>query len=196
MKGGLSVLQKLIPGTTLEYTEKGSMFSLLLPLIQATDGLSLGQVCSITGLEPSTIQNWIRRGYVARPVNKKYRERQLARILLISSLRDGMQIDKIGELMGMVNGSANDESDDIIPEEMLYDYFCNIVTDYFDEAPTPEGVPELVRRSLVSYTSKNKNDIKRLSDAMTVMVYAYIASVYKNKADIKISEMEVEELEK
>lgn len=188
-------MQKLIPGTTLEYTEEGSMFSMLLPIIQAGDGLTLSQVCSITGLEASTIQNWVKRRYVARPVKKKYRERQLARILLISALRDCMQIDKIGALMEMINGNADDESDDIIPEEKLYDYFCSIITEYFEQKPSLEDVPDLVKRSLLTYTSKNKNDIKRLSDAMTVMVYAYIAAVYKNKADTILSEMEVDKLE-
>ena len=52
-----------------------------LPLIRATDGLTLSQVCTLSGLEPSTIQNWIKRGYVPHPVGKKYRERHLARIL-------------------------------------------------------------------------------------------------------------------
>ena len=80
----MTVMQKLIPGTSLEYKGEGSMFSMLLPIIRAGDGLTLSQVCSITGLEPSTIQNWVKRGYVARPVKKKYRERQLARILMIS----------------------------------------------------------------------------------------------------------------
>ena len=188
-------MQKLIPGTTLESSGQGSMFSMLLPIIQAGDGLTLSQVCSITGLEASTIQNWVKRRYVARPVNKKYRERQLARILMISALRDCMQIEKIGELMEMINGNADDESDDIIPEEKLYDYFCSIVTEYFEKTPPFEEIPNLVRRSLVSYTSKNKNDIQLLSDAMTVMVYAYIAAVYKNKADTILNEMEVDKLE-
>ncbi len=189
-------MQKLIPGTLLEYTERGSMFSLLLPIIQAADGLALGQVCKITGLEPSTIQNWVKRGYVARPVKKKYHERQLARILLISALRDCMQIDRIGELMKMVNGSADDESDDIISEDKLYDYFCDIITQCYEKQPTIEEIPQLVKNELANYTSKNKKDIKTLSDAMTVMIYAYTASVYKAKADSKFSEMEVEANEK
>ncbi len=91
-------MQTIVPGTSMPY-EEGGMFALFRPMIRATDGLTLRQVCSLTGLEPSTIQNWIKRGYVAHPVEKKYRERQLARILLISALRDCMKIDSIGALI-------------------------------------------------------------------------------------------------
>ena len=111
-----------IPGTNLTFMPNDDgMFSRFEPLIKATDGLTLGQVCAITGLETSTIQNWVKREFVARPVKKKYHERQLARILLISSLREAMKIDSIGELMKMVNGNTDDESDDIISEEKMYD---------------------------------------------------------------------------
>lgn len=189
-------MERLIPGTTLKYKEEKSVFSTLRPLIRAADGLTLSQVCAITGLEGSTIQNWVKRGYVARPINKKYRERQLARIILISALRDSMQIDKIGLLMKMVNGSAEDESDDIIPEDRLYDYFCEIIMEYFEKGPSLSEVQSHVKLTLKEYVSKSENDTKRLSDALTVMAYAYIASVYKNEADIKFSEMEAEENEK
>ena len=99
-------MQAFIPGTTLPYDGDKGMFSKIRPLIRATDGLTLSQVCSITGLEGSTIQNWVKRGFVSRPEQKKYRERQLARILLISSLRDCMPLDRIGTLMALVNGDA------------------------------------------------------------------------------------------
>ena len=78
---------KIVPGTVMPYTEvKEGMFSLFRPMIAAADGLTLGQVCAITGLEYSTVQNWVKRGFVDHPVKKKYYERQLARILIISSL--------------------------------------------------------------------------------------------------------------
>ena len=33
-----------VPGTVMPYSEAGGMFSIFRPLIQATDGLTLGQV--------------------------------------------------------------------------------------------------------------------------------------------------------
>ena len=83
-------MQQKVPGTSIPF-DGNSLFEKYRPLIEAADGLTLSQVCNLTGLEPSTIQNWVKRHFVSRPVAKKYRERQLARILLISSLRDCMK---------------------------------------------------------------------------------------------------------
>ena len=74
-----------ILGTTMPYTDDGAgAFSMILPLIAAAGGFTLSQVKAITGLEGSTIQNWVKRGWVSNPKGKKYDERQLPRILLIS----------------------------------------------------------------------------------------------------------------
>ncbi len=181
--------QKLIPGTALPYSDAGGTFNMFKPLIKATDGLTLSQVCAVTGLEASTVQNWVKRKFVARPINKKYHERQLARILLISSLRECMKIENIGELMSMVNGDANDESDDIISEDKLYDYFCEIIGHTNDVAPSDSEIESLIENVIKDYKPPHKNDKLRLKDALTVMVYAYTAAEYKKRADLKLNQM-------
>ena len=120
-------MEKKIPGTNIAYTDTEDAFSVFRPMIEITGGLSLNQVCTITGLQSSTIQNWVKRSFVPHPVNKKYYERHLSRILLISALRDRMNIEEIGELMVLINGDTDDESDDIISEARLYDCFCRVV---------------------------------------------------------------------
>ena len=172
-----------IPGTNIPMHDTSSMFEKFVPLIKATNGLTLSQVCAITELEPSTIQNWVKRGFVARPVGKKYHERQLARILLISALRDAMKIDSIGELMALVNGSANDESDDIIPEDKMYDYFCAAITQTPERIPALEEIPRLVKQTLKDYAPPHPGAAERLADALEVMVYAYCCTRYKREAD-------------
>ena len=178
-----------IPGTTLSYSTQGGMFAMFIPLIKATDGLTLSQVCAITGLEASTIQNWVKRGFVAHPVQKKYHERQLARILLISSLRDSMRLESIGELMALINGSADDESDDIISEERLYDYFCEIIGRCNISALSVDEIPSLVEEVVSDYTSTAENAGERLKSALTVMVYAHTAAQFKQRAEKLFKEM-------
>lgn len=172
-----------IPGTNIPMHDTSSMFEKFVPLIKATNGLTLSQVCAITELEPSTIQNWVKRGFVARPVGKKYHERQLARILLISALRDAMKIDSIGELMALVNGSANDESDDIISEDKMYDYFCAAITKTPERIPALEEIPHLVKQTLGDYAPPRPDAAERLAHALEVMVYAYCCTRYKCEAD-------------
>lgn len=182
-------MSQMIPGTTIPLSQNSGMFEMFVPLIKATDGLTLSQVCAITNLEQSTIQNWVKRGFVARPVNKKYHERQLARILLISSLRDAMKIDSIGELMGLVNGSANDERDDIISEDRMYDYFCEAVAKTSNTLPHIEEIPSLVSQVTKDYKEPHSGAVKRLREALCVMVYAYTSAKYKQKADELFCEM-------
>ncbi len=152
------------------------------PLINAADGLTLGQICSLTELEPSTIQNWIKRGFVPHPVRKKYHRRHLARILLIAQLRESMQIDRVGELLCFVNGDADDESDDLIPEEDLYDIFHHIALELERRKPAPDDVEELVnsiaREELLGFEGKDK-----ILNALNIMAYTHIANLYKRKAD-------------
>lgn len=152
-----------------------------LPLIRATDGLTLSQVCTLSGLEPSTIQNWIKRGYVPHPVGKKYRERHLARILLIAELRESMQIDRVGGLLSYINGDADDESDDIIAEEALYDLFCDIAQELCEKPASPDQIGQRVAVFLNG--SVKTTDSAKLVTALTVMAYTYMANQYKHGAD-------------
>ena len=77
-------MEKKIPGTSITYTEqvKDAAYSVISPIIEATGGISLSQLSKITGLEASTIQNWIKRGWVSSTKGKKYFDKQVTRILL------------------------------------------------------------------------------------------------------------------
>ena len=162
-------MQTIVPGTSMPY-EEGGMFALFRPMIRATDGLTLRQVCSLTGLEP------------------KYRERQLARILLISALRDCMKIDSIGALLATVNGNADDTGDDIISEEQLYDYLCAIIGRASGELSV-EVIPSAVAAVTKDYVPTDDTALSRLNEALTVMVYAYTAGIYKQEADKRLQKI-------
>ena len=154
------------------------------PLIQATDGLTLSQICLLSKLEPSTIQNWIKRGFVPHPVKKKYYERHLARILLIAELRDSMQIDRIGELLRCINGDTDDESDDIITEERLYDVFREIAVALEDDLTYTHRIDELIRQKADPMLSDIPAGAKKkITDALRIMAYACSAGLYKKTAD-------------
>ncbi len=178
------MLDQYMPGTNIPFSS-GNNSDIIETMIRMTNGLSLGQVCTITGLETSTIQNWVKRGYVSRPVRKKYFERQMWRILLISSLRDCMKIEEIGELMGLINGSVEDESDDIISEATLYDFFCLSIKEMDTQMLSPEAIDKTIEDVLKDFDSPNKN---KLHLAIRVMVYAYISGRCINliKKDLEV----------
>lgn len=183
--------QTNIPGTNLPDTRGNrSAFSMIEPLLAATGGLSLSQVSAVTGLEGSTIQNWVKRGWVSKPVHKKYNEIQLARILIISALRDCMQIEQIARLMSYINGEVEDRADDIIRESQMYDYLCEVVRRMApEEGVSLERTRRLVQEQTVDYKGPTADSRLRLERALTVMALACQAGRIKNLAEELLHEL-------
>ena len=102
-----------LPGTVLSVdadrpqAAEGVFSSLFL-----AGGLVLSQVTQVTGLEPYIIQNWVRRGFLAPPKQRKYTRRQLSRILMINALKSTLSIEQICKLLSYINGALDDEGDD------------------------------------------------------------------------------------
>ncbi|MBQ6217039.1 MAG: DUF1836 domain-containing protein [Erysipelotrichaceae bacterium] len=183
---------KIIPGTNIAYGDNKDAFSVLRPMIQITGGLSLGQICRITNLQSSTIQNWVKRGFVPRPEHKKYYERHLSRILLISALRDCMNIEDIGELMVLINGDTDDEGDDIISETALYDVFCEAVRELDEISLNMQEIEHCIDE-LVLHEDRNAKE--RLSMALKVMVYAYLCGKCLKQIQLNLSRLRGEQNE-
>jgi len=171
-----------IPGTVLVKDEeiKDIFVDALVPLMKITGGLMLSQICEITGLETATIQNWVKRGFVRSPEAKKYSKEQVARILIINSLRDTMQIDKIATLLSYLNGNLLDTSDDIITDSELYMYFCKVVFELEElKISQRKIVFQCIQRNLEDYTGEGK---EKLEKALLVMALTYQATMLKKKA--------------
>lgn len=172
-------MERTIPGTNMAYSDDDA-FSAFKSMIEVTGGLSLSQVCTITSLQTSTIQNWVKRGYTPRPINKKYYERHLARILLINCLRDSINIEQIDELMKSINGNVNDESDDIISESKLYDYFSKAVRQLDTTSISDQHIEKIVTQIL---KDEDTQIFEKLKYSLKFMVYAYITGKCLKKVE-------------
>lgn len=179
-------MDRSVPGTTIKFTPQAreSAFSLISPILEATGGLTLSQLSKLTGLEGSTIQNWIKRGWVSSTKEKKYSRQQILRILLINMLRGTMKLDDIAKLMVYVNGDVEDTSDDIIEEQTLYDILCRIIFTAEDVgAFDPESVRKLIDTELSLSAHSVRADIEKLKLAMFVMIMAYRSSFLKQQME-------------
>lgn len=171
-----------IPGTTLKRTEETeeTMLNALIPFLNMTGGLMLSQLCELTGLESAAIQNWVKRGFVSSPVSKRYSKEQVARILLINSLRDAMKLDNIAKLLSYINGNLLSSEDDIITDSELYGHFCRVVFNLEKiETINDEAIVSNVDKTLGNYTGQGK---EKLKTALIIMVLMYESAVVKNKA--------------
>ena len=168
-------MNRLIPGTTMKFSEQAreSAFSLISPVLEATGGLTLSQLSKLTGLEGTTLKNWIKRGWVSATKGKKYSEKQILRILLINMLRKAMKLEDIANLMRYINGDVEDTSDDIVEEVLLYDMLCRIIFTAEDEgAFDSDHIKSLVAREVAENTKEIADDDK-MKKAMFVMVMGY-----------------------
>jgi len=182
---------KFFPGTTLPFDSKfcENSFFIISSLCAATGGITLSQLTEMTGLEGTTIQNWVKRGWVSKTIGKKYNERQIARILIISILRDSIQLEQIAKLMSYVNGSVDDMTDDIIDEGELYNRLCTIIFSLDENKLSGESVKSAIRQHLADYKGPLPDSKERLFSALRVMVTAYIAAMIKRKSERLCNEL-------
>lgn len=190
-KGGLNIMNSNVPGTVLPLTDwakdrvrQGQAFDALIsPILSATGGVTLSQLARFTGLEGSTIQNWIKRGWVASNKNKKYTEKQVARILLINVLRAAMKLEDIVSLMTYINGEVEDESDDILHDKDLFDLLCSAVLRLDDtEGIRIDGENVMkISDSMIpqEFTGEGR---EKLQKALAIMLLAYRSSILKREA--------------
>ncbi|MGE4548787.1 MAG: DUF1836 domain-containing protein [Intestinibacillus sp.] len=174
-------MPEYIPGTTLSYPAGAeNAFDVILPLVAATGGLSLSQICSITGLEGSTIQNWVKRRWVSKPIDKKYGTTHLPRILLISALRDNLQIEQIVQLIAFVTQSGSAGQTDALFEEItLYDCLCATVRGLSE----PDAELLQVRVRALARARCSDGDLqRRLEQALFPMSLLYLAGTIRHHA--------------
>lgn len=183
---------KNIPGTVLEWNEglSKNAFAVLSPVLSVTKGLTLSQLKELTGLEGTTIQNWVKRGWVASPSGKRYDEQQIVRIILINMLRNAMQLEKIIALMSYINGEVNDRSDDIIPDRELFNLMCSIISQVSEKNTTDKKqITEIIEAELQDYTGPNADSKQKLEGAVLCMALGFIASEIKKESEAEFSKL-------
>ncbi len=170
----------LVPGTVLKKSDFGNISGLefLNNIFFVSNGVMLSQLRDITGVDGSTLQNWVKRGWIGNTVNKKYSKDQLARIIIINMMRQSMLLERIDFILHYINGTIDDKSDDIIPESELYGYICNIYEN-FSKSSTFDG--HSLRKYIREETAKNYKEPvegakERLDRALEIIIIAYFSS--------------------
>ena len=165
-----------IPGTVLQIEKENAdgveeMFSSMF----LAGGMVLSQVASITGLEPYAIQNWVKRGFLSPPVNKRYSMEQLCRILIINMLKGALPLEKICNLLSYINGDLTDESDDIIDDTVLYFMFVKLAA-RARHIGGNQGWDDALVEATANYVEPYPGARDRVIKVLRVMLMAWIAS--------------------
>lgn len=177
---------KKLPGTTIEL-EVGTWSAAdeVLKSLFLSGGLMLSQVARLSGLAPYDVQNWVRRGFLPPPRNKLYSRRQLSRIFIINTLRGSLQIDRICQLLGYINGHLDDESDDSIDDTALYLYLIALC-----EAAELGREPNTAEL-LSDYDEPYEGARERVEKVLEIMLMAYRAADLKARAEDMILDLDI-----
>jgi hypothetical protein len=177
--------ERFLPGTAITYADSGGEkgFSKIEMLIAATGGLSLSQVCAVTGLEGSTIQNWVKRGWVANPKGKKYGDSHIARILIINALKECIKLEHISILMAYVNNASTGSSGETVKESDLFNFLC----DALEMDLSKGGVEAVVETVIKDY--EGLPIYEKIRKALAVMIYACVCTDVKRRTEMMMSEI-------
>lgn len=188
----LIVDDSMIPGTILKKSAMGNTTGLdfLQKIFYITDGIMMSQIRSISGIDTSTLQNWVKRNWVANAKLKKYDIDQVAHILIINMLRSCMQLDRIAFLIRYINGNVDSHGDDIIRDSILYDYICRIIDRLTESDTVPEqSIKRYIAEVTADYDEKISGARKRLERALEIIIIAYYASLMKQRSDALLEEL-------
>ena len=182
----------------MEWTLPGTVLSVDADRPQAAEevfsslflagGLVLSQVTQVTGLEPYIIQNWVKRGFLAPPQNKRYSLRQLCRILNINMLKGVLPMEQICGMLGYINGQLDDESDDLIDDSALYFMFVRLAA-RAKELDRNGAWLTAIDQVLEDYQEPAPGAKTRIARVLRIMLIAFIAARMKNEAEMLLNQL-------
>ena len=182
-------MQWNIPGTTLNLPqEEVSHIEEQFRAMFLAGGMVLSQVASVTGLEPYTVQNWVKRGFLSNPVGKRYSLEQLCRIININMLKSALPMEKICSMLAYVNGQLDDDSDDLIRDSTLYFLFVKAAV-YHRQMNGPAGRDTYLNQVLADYVEPTPGARDRVEKVVRIMLTAWAASLLRQTAEKMVEEL-------
>ncbi len=182
-------MQWILPGTTLHiHREDACRAPGLFESMFMAGGMVLSQISSITGLESYTVQNWVKRGLLTPPVNKRYNCNQLCRIININMLKSILPMERIVGLLGYVNGRLDDTADDIIDDSQLYFLFVKLAANA-RKLDDPEALEQALAEGLADYAEPVPGAKERIEKALRIMLTAWVAAKIRARAEKMLEEL-------
>lgn len=183
-------MEWMIPGTVLTARrDRPDLAEEQLRAMFLTGGLVRSQVAAATGLEAHAVQNWVKRGFLPPPVNKRYTCRQFCRILIINMLKSALPMEKICGLLSYINGHLDDESDDSIDDSQLYFAFLRVAAEYQGLMMDRERLAQCIHESLADYREPVPGARERVERVLHIMLTAWASSQLQREAEYLLTQL-------
>ena len=161
-----------------------------------TQGIVLSQVSALSGLQPTTIQNWIKRGLVPSPVRKRYDERTVSRILIVGLLHNCLPLGQVAFLLACINGDTETREDDLVPEEDLYQllYQSIMMMEASEISVSFSDSLDMQNRLFHMLPIQHLDNAvkRRVVSVLVVMLIAYISAEQQRRALLAIEQLRAE----
>lgn len=179
----------ILPGTLIETGKLSDGDSRkIFDNIFSCGGLMLSQVCNMTGLEPYTVQNWVKRRYVTNPRGRMYSQDQFSRIVLINMLKESLHLDMIERLLSYINGHLDDNSDDLITDSELYHMFVSLLVKMGSQYDCTQA-QRISEEITQSYSEPVAGARKRLVKVLVIMAQTYFSAELRRSAEMLMNEL-------
>ncbi len=179
----------IIPGTTLEgRRQEADHIEHLFTSMFLAGGLTLSQVASVTGLEPYTIQNWVKRGFLSPPRGKRYDMEQTCRIINMNLLKGALSLEQVCSLMTYLNGCLTDESDDLVDDTWLYFIFVRLASRVRDIGSNDQWDAALAEIT-AGYSEPVPGAREKLIKVLRIMLTVWVANQLRLAAETMMTEL-------
>lgn len=182
-------MEWIIPGTTLTARREDAAFvEEQFKAMFFAGGMVLSQVSSVTGLEPYTIQNWVKRGFLAGPKQKRYALNQLCRIININMLKSALPLEQICGLLTYINGELHDDTDDLVDDAKLYFFFVRLAARarYIGGSQSWDDALEEVT---AEYVEPVPGAREKLVKVLRIMLTAWVSAQLRLQAENMIADL-------
>ena len=123
-----------------------------------------------------------KRGFLTKPVNKRYSIRQLCRILNINMLKSALPMEQICGLLSYINGELDNEADDLIDDSVLYFLFVRLASDYA-RMHNAQGRDRYLEELLSDYQEPIPGAKERVAQVLRIMLTAWAAAQLRQQAE-------------
>ncbi len=172
-----------LPGTVLQASVvEADQVQALFSSMFLSGGMVLSQVCSITGLESYTVQNWVKRALVPPPENKRYTMDQVCRVIVINMLKNVMPMEQICAFLPYINGKQDMQS---LDDAQLYFLFVRLAAFYRLNKDLPQR-RGYMQQLLSECPPECAERVKRV---LGIMVTAHTASELRVEAEKMVQQL-------
>lgn len=186
------MMQWNLPGTVLTIPrEDAALVRQQFAAMFFGGGVTLSQVTSITGLEPYTVQNWVKRGFLPSPEQKRYNLNQLCRIIMISMLKRTLPMEQICGMLSFINGHLDKTADDLIDDSQLYFMFVELAASFSDRRGELSH-RDAIDSALESYAEPIPGARQRVRKVLGIMLTAWAAAQLHETATKMAAQLQTE----